>query len=323
MGAQVFNLSAIRQPSYTNRLAVHKDVRSIPFKEFALTYLSRCRKTEKAKKCYRDTLRHFSIFCNLNNLSPFTHEIGMEMMEDFVYYLQATAGLMSSTVFNCLVRMKTLLKMASCSGYDIDYSYSGVSVKVDEHDVITLDRDEITQLYVYDGLTKSEEIVRDLFIVACMTALRFSDFSRLKEENFIDNMIQIKTQKTGTLVIIPQSKYVRSLLRKYNYQLPKCPCIQHFNKVIKTVCRKAGITQPVPYERTIGLERISKMVPKWERIGSHSGRRSAATNMFLAGIPALRIMKITGHKTEEAFMHYIGLSKEENAATLAGNIFFH
>ena len=65
------------------------------------------------------------------------------------------------------------------------------------------------------------------------------------------------------------------------------------------------------------------MVEKWTRIGSHSGRRSAATNMFLAGIPALRIMKITGHKTEAAFMHYIGLTKEENAAVLAGNMFFH
>ena len=213
--------------------------------------------------------------------------------------------------------------MASFSGYDIDYTYSGVSLRVDEHDVVTLDRDEITQLYVYDGLTKSEEVVRDLFVVACMTALRFSDFSRLNEENFIDNMIQIKTQKTGTLVIIPQSKYVRSLLRKYDYQLPKCPCIQHFNKVIKTVCRKVGIITKVPYERTIGLKRISEMVPKWMRIGSHSGRRSAATNMFLAGIPALRIMKITGHKTEEAFMRYIGLTKEENAAVLAGNMFFH
>lgn len=321
MGAQVFNISANRQLAYTNQTPASR--RGILFHEFALAYLSKCRKTEKAKKCYRDAFRHFSIFCKMNDLSPMTYEIGMEMLEDFVYYLRATARLMSSTVFNHLVRLKTLIKMASFSGYDIDYTYTGVNIKVDEHDVVTLDRDEITQLYVYEGLTRSEEVVRDLFIIACMTGLRFSDFSRLKEENFIDNMIQIKTQKTGTLVIIPQSKYVRCLLRKYNYQLPKCPCIQYFNKVIKTVCRKAGINQPVPYERTIGLERVSKMVPKWERIGSHSGRRSAATNMFLAGIAALRIMKITGHKTEEAFMRYIGLSKEENAATLAGNIFFH
>lgn len=50
MEAQVFNLSSNRQPSYTNRLTIHKDVRSILFNEFATTYLSKCRKTEKAKK---------------------------------------------------------------------------------------------------------------------------------------------------------------------------------------------------------------------------------------------------------------------------------
>lgn len=322
MGTQ-FNLSSNRGPSYTNTLSVHKDNRSILFCDFATAYLTKCRKSIHAKRAYQNAFDHFNKFCALNNLSPMTYEIGMEIMEDFVYYMQSVAKLMSSTVAGHLSHFKTILKMAANSGYDIDFSYSDVSSKKEEIDVITLDRDEVTQVYVYEGLTPAEEKVRDLFVVACMTALRFSDFSRLREENFIDNVIQIKTQKTGAFVIIPQSKYVRNILRKYNYQLPKCPCIQYFNKVIKQVCKKVGINQMVPYERTIGLERVSKMVPKWARIGSHSGRRSAATNMFLAGIPSLRIMKITGHHTEEAFMHYIGLSKEENAAVLAGNMFFH
>lgn len=323
MGTQVLNLASNRLPSYTNHLSVNRDVSGIPFNEFATAYLSKCRKTEKAKKVYLSVVNHFNQFCKLNNLSPMTYEIGMEMLEDFVFYLRSVVKLMSSTVAGHLIHFKTLLKMASNSGYDIDYTYSDVNAKKDEIDVITLDRDEITQIYIYKGLTPSEEVVRDLFVLACMTALRFSDFSRLTQDNFVDNVIQIKTQKTGALVIIPKSKYVRNILRKYNNQLPKCPCIQYFNKVIKQVCKKVGITQMVPYERTIGMERVSKMVPKWTRIGSHSGRRSAATNMFLAGIPSLRIMKITGHHTEEAFMHYIGLTKEENAAILAGNMFFH
>lgn len=46
-------------------------------------------------------------------------------------------------------------------------------------------------------------------------------------------------------------------------------------------------------------------------------------NKFLAGMLTLRIMKIKGYKTEAAFMRYIGLTKEENAAILAGNMFFH
>ena len=322
MGAQVFNLGN-RGISYTNTLSVHQDRRGIPFLDFASAYLAKCRKSIHAKRAYKNSLDHFIKFCTLNDLSPMTYEIGMEVMEDFVYYMQADAKLMSSTVAGHLVHFKTLLKMASFSGYDVDFTYSDVNIREDEIDVVTLDRDEITQIYCFDRLTKSEEQIRDLFILGCSTGLRYSDCSRLTEKNFIDNKIQIKTKKTGTLVIIPQSKYVRNILRKYDYQSPANICIQYFNKVIKEVCRKVGINQFIPYERTIGTERISVMVEKWKRITSHTGRRSAATNMFLSGIPALRIMMITGHKTEAAFMRYIGLTKEENAATLAGNMFFH
>lgn len=322
MGA-LFNLTINKAPSYTNPLSVHQDRRSILFVDFASAYLAKCRKSACAKKAYQSTFNHFVKFCTFSNLSPMTYEIGMEVMEDFMYYMQSVVKLMSSTVAGHLVHFKTLLKMASYSGYDIDFTYSDINLKKAEIDVVTLDRDEITQIYVYEGLTRKEEKVRDLFIIACMTGLRFSDYSKLTEQNFVDNLIQVKTQKTGTLVLIPQSKYVRNILHKYENRLPKCPCVQHFNKTIKQICRKVGINQPIPYERIIGLERVSIMKEKWELIGSHTGRRSAATNMFMAGIPALRIMMITGHKTEAAFMRYIGLTKEENAATLAGNMFFH
>jgi len=44
--------------------------------------------------------------------------------------------------------------------------------------------------------------------------------------------------------------------------------------------------------------------------------------MYLAGIPALSIMKITGHKTEKAFMRYIQMSQEDNANKLIDHPFF-
>ena len=64
-------------------------------------------------------------------------------------------------------------------------------------------------------------------------------------------------------------------------------------------------------------------LPRWELVSSHTARRTAATNMYKAGIPAISIMKITGHRTEAAFMRYIRISKEENAAMLADNPFFN
>ena len=58
-------------------------------------------------------------------------------------------------------------------------------------------------------------------------------------------------------------------------------------------------------------------------ITSHTARRSFATNAYLADIPAISIMKITGHKTEAAFMKYIKISEEENAIQLQTSKFFN
>ena len=62
---------------------------------------------------------------------------------------------------------------------------------------------------------------------------------------------------------------------------------------------------------------------KYELVSTHTARRSGATNMYIAVIPTLAIMKITGHKTEKAFLKYIKISEEENAEMLAKHCFFN
>ena len=52
---------------------------------------------------------------------------------------------------------------------------------------------------------------------------------------------------------------------------------------------------------------------KWECVVAHTGRRSFATNMYKRNFPTLMIMRITGHKTEKAFLSYIKVTEEENA----------
>ena len=49
-------------------------------------------------------------------------------------------------------------------------------------------------------------------------------------------------------------------------------------------------------------------------MGTHTARRSFATNMYKHyRLPALSIMKITGHTTEANFFRYIRMTPEENA----------
>jgi len=95
------------------------------------------------------------------------------------------------------------------------------------------------------------------------------------------------------------------------------------NRYLKELGEVAGIDEPVIITRTQGGEKVSETKRKFELISTHTARRSFATNAYKAGVPSLAIMTITGHKTEEAFMRYIQVSKEENAVLMAKHPFFN
>jgi integrase len=231
---------------------------------------------------------------------------------------------MQNTVKSTMERLHAMLQKACNYGYPINNTFREVTICEEEVSTTYLSMTEITRIYYYDKLTKFQKEIKDLFIVGCLTGLRYSDYSQLSDRNFINNFtqIRIKTRKTGIVIQVPAHKFVREILEKYNYSLPKRRCIQHFNKYMKLICKKVGFTEKVPYERTVGTQVVRKELEKWEVISSHTARRSFATNMFLAGVPAYRIMLITGHQSERSFFRYVRITREENALALSNHQFF-
>jgi integrase len=213
------------------------------------------------------------------------------------------------------------LNAANRAGFKID-AQSQFTLPLEESvQAVYLSLEEIDRINNLK-LKRESDIVRDVFIIGCFTALRYSDYSTLKYDNVIGNNIVIKTKKTGTTVRIPMHPYVKEIMKKYSNVLPVMRSSQNFNKVIKTVCKKAGINAAVRIERTVGMKIERKNHLKWQLVSSHTARRSGATNMYLAKIPTFRIMLITGHKTEQAFFKYIRITSEENAVILANHPFF-
>jgi len=45
--------------------------------------------------------------------------------------------------------------------------------------------------------------------------------------------------------------------------------------------------------------------------------------MYMADVPTISIMKITGHRTEKSFLKYIRISQEDNANKLMNHPFFN
>lgn len=194
-------------------------------------------------------------------------------------------------------------------------------------DSIYLNETELTRMFKLDLSDKPHlEVARDVFLVGCYTALRFSDFSRITKKHFKKNkegngIIEIITQKTNEKVIVPIRWEVEQILKKYDYSLPKT-YEQKINKRIKEIGKLAGINEKVTQIKIRGGKRIELTNYKYELIQTHTARRSAATNMYLAGIPSIDIMKITGHRTESSFLAYIKVTKEETADMLANHAYF-
>lgn len=170
------------------------------------------------------------------------------------------------------------------------------------------------------------EQTRDIFLIGVYTAQRFSDFSKIREAHVkkLDSgikVIDLIQQKTGERVIIPIRPELDEILMKYGYNVPKI-YEQKLNERIKQVGEKAGITETIIIEENKGGFTVKKDVSKKELIKTHTARRTGCTLMYLAGVPTLDIMKISGHKTEREFLNYIKVGKEETAVNLSKHPYF-
>jgi integrase len=192
----------------------------------------------------------------------------------------------------------------------------------EDTDQIYLDTSELDKIY-RKNFSENPRLdrVRDLFIICCWTGLRFADLSQLGKDNIIEidkeDFLKIKTQKTGETVIIPLHWTVQEILNKYNGDIPKVISNQKMNKYIKEVVKDSEITSNVRVAKTRAGKVVETSLPKHKLVTVHTARRSFASNMYLANFPTISIMKITGHRTERAFLKYIRISQEENAKMIS------
>lgn len=256
-------------------------------------------------------------------------DVNMEFYDSFVGFFNSK-NYSPNTIGKHIANLKTICKCAREENLHQNYemnreSFNAIQVDTDE---IYLNESELKTLFELDlSDNKDHEIARDIFLVGCYVAQRFSDYSRIKP-HFLkitskgSKVICLTQVKTGIKVTIPVRGELDFILSKYGYDLPKIN-EQTLNRDIKDVGEKAKINELVEIEMIRGGLTIRSTVPKNTLIKTHTARRSGATNMFLAGIPTLKIMKVTGHTTEANLLKYIKASSEETADDLSTHLYFN
>jgi len=266
---------------------------------------------------YKQTQRLLKEYCTDRKKTIDFNDITLVFYYDFIDFLQEK-NLATNTIGHKIVTLKTFLTEATERNINTNMAFKSSKFRVLSEDVenVYLSEIELKKIYDYDFTSNSKlERVRDIFVIASYTGLRFSDLNSIND-NIRDDKIFITQSKTGAKVVIPLHPLVKETLKKHENKLPPLISNQKFNKYIKEVCRLVGITEKVERKTTKGGIKEVAVMEKWQRIGTHTARRSFATNLYKNGFPSLSIMQITGHKTEAAFMKYIKVTPEEHANLL-------
>lgn len=289
---------------------------------------SKAHKKEGTVKVYTTAYRYLKKYSSYLNKEIDFHSIDLEFYNQYISFLSLEHKLAANTVGKHIKTLKTFMNEATDRGYNTNLEFKKRKFKTvrEESDSIYLTLEELEKFEKLDlSASPRLEKVRDLFLIGCYTGLRFSDFTQIKPENIITekSIIQVRTQKTGERVSIPLHKTVKKILAKYDNMLPKAYTNQVMNRYLKDVASLAGLKETV--ETTITRAGKVEKTPskKFDLVSTHTARRSFATNLYLADVPSISIMKITGHRSERSFLQYIRVTQEQNADKLVNHPFFN
>lgn len=168
--------------------------------------------------------------------------------------------------------------------------------------------------------------VKDVFVLGCSVALRYSDLMALKKSNVetINNRVYIKVQskKTQTFTRVKLPDYAVNIITKYGKQythriLPEFNKA-YMNKKVKLLMETYGFTEPiqrtrqkrgipVPYYKN---EKTKTTFRFCDAVTTHTMRRSAITTMLSLGMNEQMVRKISGHSAgSKEFYRYVAFAQ--------------
>lgn len=270
---------------------------------------------------YESTKKHFLDFQTIQKRKYHLTDIDQKLIDYLYSYFTDDLKMSFNGVGKYMKTFRTMMNYARQKKLIGAEMLIDKKVKVthESTDNIYLTEQDIADLYAISEFESPlYEIVRDLFLIGCLTGLRFSDYSTLSKARFENGFMFLTQQKTQNSVAIPIHPTVQEILSKYPDGLPKCPPNQVFNRYLKDIGKKLPQLD-TDFEKVLtrGGVADSKTYKKYQLLQSHTARRSFATNEYLHGTPTITIMAITGHKTDKAFLAYIKADSLKHAKLLA------
>ena len=250
-------------------------------------------------------------------------QIDDKWMQGLIIYM-VSQGMTNRTQSNYYRVLKTFL-----NANDISLNFTP-KFKVVENDVVYLTAAELHNIYTVklkiENRDKkySENIasaVRDIFVVQCLTGLRYSDMIHIYKENIQEDeegkYIVLITKKTMKRLKIYFNDRACHILELWDWNLPHYK-LEVMNRWLPEIAKQAGVKGRVEVVRTIGSKRVVEYKQKWEMVKTHTARRTFITLMLEAGENTSTIRSITGHTQLSSFSRYVAVSDTKKAKAVKG-----
>ena len=266
-----------------------------------------------------------------NHLKKFKDDLTFDYFDEngllaYVEFLRLKEDMKNSTIGKQVSFLKWFLRWCYHRGYHENRAFETFKPKLKstQKKVIFLTRKELTML-VKCKLPEDKKYldrVRDVFLFCCYTGLRYSVVSNLRKSDVKGDHIEITTIKTTDSLVIELNKYSKAILEKYkdadfeDFKVLPVVSNQKMNDYLHELCKMAKINEPIRQTYYKGNERIDKVQPKYELVGTHTGRRTFICNALSLGIPAQVVMKWTGHSDYKAMKPYIDIADDIKAKAM-------
>ena len=235
-------------------------------------------------------------------------ELKADFFMNFIIFLREKHNLFDNTLYRYIGFFKTFLRWCIKKGYSPPMDFVDVHIKMKDADAVALSRDEVV-LIENAKLTGAKDKARDLFLIGIYSGQRWSDYSVFEKADLRNNLIHKIAKKTGAMSFIPLTDKLKSILDKYKWILPKISS-QKFNKQIQKICKELEINEEIKFTYMKGNQRKIELKQKWEKISSHTARRTYITRAAEDGVADHLIMAVCGIKDPKTLNKYKKINKE-------------
>lgn len=239
--------------------------------------------------------------------------------EKYIQYMK-DKGLSVNSIRKYIASIITIINDVNKKGGEVPERYQFIKTAHETktiEEIIFLNFEELKRIKALDLSNNIKlENAQKWILLGCDVGQRYSDLMRINPKDIFEKnghqFLRLQQQKTGAVVTIPIFEDAKAILSgEMPYPMAKNTMIY----AIQEVCKLAQINE-LCTKRMVrkGKNLVShkEQRPKYECVGTHTLRRSFASNYYtIIDTPLLK--NITGHSTEKMFLNYIGVGSNDTS----------